>query len=168
VIGFQSEVTLVPLSKAEIARRGLPRRWHGQFTTDLVVESEFCGTFTIPAGFITDGGTIPRLAWNLIDPSDPNILYPAFAHDWPYSTHGHLLEGRVVTKDQTDQMIRELMKSIGDTRLQYDAVYRAVHWFGHFDATAKLVGMRRSWNSVTPAAKLAKTPFAFKSNVRFP
>jgi Protein of unknown function (DUF1353) len=165
--GFQSEVELTPLSKADIIARGLPLRWHGQLNTELVCVSSFCGTFTIPVGFLTDGATIPKIFWNVLSDTDPNILYPAFAHDFCYSVHGNL-PNAVVTKDQADQMLREQMKILGAPIWQCDAVYRAVHWFGGGHFIAKLVGMRRAWSDVTHPAKLSGTSYATKSHVRIP
>jgi hypothetical protein len=167
MIGFQGEVTLIPLSKWDIQRRGLPVRFYGEFQSDLVCESAFCGTFTIPKGFLSDGATIPKLFWNLLSDTDPNIFYPSLAHDFGYSTHGNI-GPRIVTKDQVDQMLREQMKAVGAPAWQYDQVYWAVHWFGGFASTARLVGIKQGWNETTHPAKLRNTEYNFKPQVRSP
>jgi hypothetical protein len=157
---------MVMLSKAETVHRALPFDWHGEFTQDLVCISLIGGKITIPKGFITDGATIPRILWPILANTDPDILYASFIHDFLYAVHGKLPD-RTLTKDQADNILREQMIVVGAPRWKADIVYRAVHIFGGF-AYSKLVGIRRPWNAVTPPAKLARTPYAVKPQVRFP
>ena len=50
---------------------------------DLHVEG-----LTVPAGFSSDGASVPRFFWRLVfPPGDQKALRAAFVHDWIYRTH---------------------------------------------------------------------------------
>lgn len=166
-VGFWSDAYLRILPKSEIIQRELPLRWHAEFQQELTVSSTFCGTFSIPLGFVTDGATIPKFFWNTLSDTDPNILYPSFAHDFGYSVHG-CLPDHTVTKDQVDQMLRELMRLYGAPEWQCNAVYEAVHLFGHNHFIAGLVGIKQAWSDTTNPQKLAMTAYAARPQVRTP
>ena len=41
--------------------------------------------FTVPAGYVSDGASVPRLFWRLLSPPiDPVTLAPSIIHDWLY------------------------------------------------------------------------------------
>lgn len=43
---------------------------------------------TVPAGFESDGASVPRLFWRLVfPPTDTTALRAAVIHDWIYRTH---------------------------------------------------------------------------------
>jgi len=43
---------------------------------------------TVPAGFSSDGASVPRFFWRLVfPPGDQKALKAAFVHDWLYRTH---------------------------------------------------------------------------------
>ena len=43
---------------------------------------------TVPAGFSSDGASVPRFFWRLVfPPGDQKALRAAFVHDWIYRTH---------------------------------------------------------------------------------
>ena len=47
----------------------------------------YCG-LTVPAGFESDGASVPRLFWRIVfPPGDQKALRAAFIHDWMYRTH---------------------------------------------------------------------------------
>lgn len=127
--GFQGSVIIRDLPRAELAKRGLPNVWFGEVQRDLVCVSSIGGTITIPAGMLTDGASIPRLLWNLLSDTDPDILYPSYVHDYMYLLKGKM-PGIHLTRDQADNILREQMKIIGAPTWKADAVYRAVHLFG--------------------------------------
>lgn len=40
---------------------------------------------TIPAGYVSDGASVPRFFWRLLSPPiDPITIAPSIAHDWLY------------------------------------------------------------------------------------
>ncbi|MCU7841914.1 MAG: DUF1353 domain-containing protein [Candidatus Thiodiazotropha sp. (ex Troendleina suluensis)] len=44
----------------------------------------------VPAGYITDGASIPRFAWSIVGgPMSRPYLYAALPHDFRYEVHGH-------------------------------------------------------------------------------
>src|SRR5690554_5881085 len=42
-------------------------------------------TYIVPAGYIWDGASIPRLLWNIFPPNDPAYWRAACFHDYCYS-----------------------------------------------------------------------------------
>ena len=43
---------------------------------------------TVPAGFSSDGASVPRFFWRVVfPPGDQKALRAAFVHDWIYRTH---------------------------------------------------------------------------------
>lgn len=131
MIGFASSAIVRELPRAEILGRGLPLRWWGEFQRDLTCLSAIAGRFSIPDGFLTDGASVPRPVWALLDPSDPEILYPAFAHDWLYAVQGEI-PGRVLTRQQCDAVLAEQMEAVGAPGWKIAAVYRTLRIAGGF------------------------------------
>lgn len=53
----------------------------------LLEEIRF-GELTVPAGFRSDGASVPRFFWRVVfPPGDPKALRAAFLHDYIYATH---------------------------------------------------------------------------------
>lgn len=82
------------------------------------------GTITVPAGFITDGASIPRVFWTLLMPFGPYFA-AAIIHDYLYSD----LNMRF-TREQSDLIFKEAMFNLGLDWPRREAIYRAVRAFG--------------------------------------
>ncbi len=82
------------------------------------------GTITVPAGFVTDGASIPRLFWALLGPFGPWFA-AAIIHDYLYSD----LNTRF-TREQSDLIFKEAMFNLGVDWPRREAIYRAVRAFG--------------------------------------
>lgn len=81
---------------------------------------------SVPAGFKSDGASVPRIFWRLVFPSsDTTALRAAFAHDYIYRTHP---EGW--TKEEADQMFYDLLVNDGVPKWRAWMAYKAVDWFG--------------------------------------
>lgn len=146
-MGFEGEAPLSDLTKSEIVHAGLQRVWHGRFNADFYCDSDIAGRVVIPKGFVTDGASIPRIFWNILSDTDPDIEYPSFVHDLLYSVHGKLPD-RTLTRDQCDHVIREQMLALDCPKWKANAVYAALHLFGW-----------HGWNQHTPAYKLVNTTY---------
>lgn len=88
-------------------------------------------TFTVPADFVTDFASVPRLFWALFPPFG-KFTIAAVAHD-------HLYAGgeRGVTRKEADRVFLEIMVGDGTQVWRALIMYRMVRWFG-----------RSSWNGV--------------------
>ncbi len=82
------------------------------------------------SGYVTDFASIPRVAWDLLDPEDPIIAWPSVIHDYLYSQKGTLLDGFTYTRQQADQVLREAMEVSGAGFFIRESVYEAVELFG--------------------------------------
>jgi hypothetical protein len=141
MIGFQSSAILRELPRHEIIGRGLPLRWWGEFQRDLTCLSAIAGRLVIPDGFLTDGASVPRPVWALLANSDPDLLYPAFVHDYLYAVQGDLYT-KTLTRQQCDAVLAEQMQAVGAPAWKVATVYRALRIAGgpawKHDDSAKL------------------------------
>ena len=108
------------------------------------IEHEY--RITVPAGFIFDGASVPRLAWTIsgIRP-DGLIRAAALIHDWLYQHDGLLpagshqfkgedeswknLVGRWSRKD-ADRLFARIMREAGVSKVKRRLAYLAVRTFG--------------------------------------
>lgn len=76
----------------------------------------------VPAGFITDMGSVPRIFWNIIDPwGRPAKAF--LIHDYLYSTHQR---SRLVS----DAILLEAMEVLGVHPFKRWLIYRGVRMGG--------------------------------------
>lgn len=80
-------------------------------------------TITVPAGFVTDFASVPKLLWNLLPPTG-QYGKAALVHDYLYRTHGYS------SKIVADAIFFEAMKALGVGRCTRNIMYLAVHLFG--------------------------------------
>lgn len=97
----------------------------------LSFHSDLMGrTFTAPAGFETDFCSVPRvpLAYTMLG---NRARKSGAIHDWLYTVHE-------VTREQADQVLREMLVLNGVSACEADQFYLAVRLFGasHWDAPA--------------------------------
>lgn len=90
------------------------------------------GIIDVPAGFVTDLASVPRILWAAFSPFD-DYLESAIPHDWGYSS----LNDRF-TRRQIDSMMLELMFNSGVSDHRRNAVYAAVRRFGGRNYQGKL------------------------------
>lgn len=76
----------------------------------------------IPAGFITDGGSVPRILWAVLDPWGP-ASKPYVLHDFLYHTG---LRSRLVS----DAIFMEAMEVVGVGFIRRKILYRGVRLGG--------------------------------------
>jgi len=75
---------------------------------DVKKDGEFIGEISVPAGYITDLASVPRLAWAVIAPFD--VARAAVIHDLLYEKiNGAFKKGLIKTKSE-----REIYRSIAD------------------------------------------------------
>lgn len=80
--------------------------------------------FIIPADFITDLASIPKMLWPLLAPSHSALFIPAIVHDWFYRMTGDF------TRDDTDLIFYQMMLDYGLNKAVANAIYYAVRAFG--------------------------------------
>lgn len=88
-------------------------------------------SMTIPAGFVTDGASVPKFLWRLCGhPMEAPRIYAAIVHDWLYS-------GAVagMTRSQADGIYRDIMIGCGCGRKRSHVEWLALrlcgrsHWY---------------------------------------
>lgn len=114
---FLTQLSLIAESQPDLWRLGAPLVWCDPLFGKLVV----------PAGFVTDLASIPRLFRNL-PWLDTNGLSrrPAVTHDWLYGS----VRGRRYGKQFADSFLRTALISEGATQFTVGCFYQGVNLFG--------------------------------------
>ena len=80
--------------------------------------------YAVPAGFITDGASIPRWLWRLCGhPFEEPRLYAAVLHDYFYQTHA-------MGRAKCDALFRDIQRALGRGTFVTALEYRALRLFG--------------------------------------
>ncbi|MBR4674192.1 MAG: DUF1353 domain-containing protein [Victivallales bacterium] len=92
---------------------------------DEPLEFDFNGTtYTIPAGFKSDGMSVPRFLWSVISPQiDAVTLEPSIIHDFLYSE-------KICTREEADEWYYEALLKNGYQRIKAKLVYAGIRLFG--------------------------------------
>jgi hypothetical protein F3_01659 len=86
-----------------------------------------CGfDIKVPAGFITDLASTPKYLW-LTFPPFGRYTDAAIVHDYLYSAK---CVYQNITREQSDKIFLELMKSLGVPKWKRVLMYRGVRMFG--------------------------------------
>ena len=80
----------------------------------------------VPAGFSSDGASVPRFFWRLVfPPGDHRAIRGAFVHDWLYRTHP---DGW--TREMADMLFLELLIRGGVPKISAVLAWLGVRLFG--------------------------------------
>lgn len=90
---------------------------------------------TVPAGFVSDFASVPRLVRWYVDDDDPAILPGSIVHDYVYGRRG-MLEGRKISRAEADALLRDAMLTAGAGKTLAAVVHAAVRLGGgaHWDS----------------------------------
>lgn len=84
--------------------------------------------YVVPAGFTSNGCSVPRFLWSLLSPAiDNTTIKASCVHDWLYENH-------VCTRKEADQWYRDDLKANGYPTWKANLVYVGVrvgggsHW----------------------------------------
>ncbi len=91
---------------------------HWRLTNTLSYLDDVLGLRSAPVGFVTDGGSVPALFQDFVNPYGKGLK--AFAlHDWEYGTQS-------LSREQADELLQRMLKDSGEDwiadGLQFDAV----------------------------------------------
>ena len=131
---FTSQLFLRSYSAAEITAKGGETQLYAVTRAFRYVSDRLGRTITVPRGFETDFASIPRAAWEFLDPEDPIIAWPSVIHDYLYSCQGTLPDGFTYNRESADAVLREAMEVCGAGSVIRNTVYQAVrvggeaHW----------------------------------------
>lgn len=115
-----------------------------QLIAPLVYEARNGRTFVVPAGFYSDGASVPRALWTLYPPFGGTYEPAAWLHDYLYAyaeaefgtDHGH------VSRAEADGLFDEAMEALGFRATGRMVIYRGVRLGGWL-----------SWRKYRKAAK---------------
>ena len=93
--------------------RDMKYRWHGV-------------TFIVPAGFESDGASVPRFLWSSVSPQiDPRTLAGAIGHDFLYRRHP-----AGWTRAEADDFFYDVIREDGLSWWKAQKAYWGVRLFG--------------------------------------
>lgn len=110
----------------------IDRRYPGDRFLRIVKESYYVlwekpggevGSLMVPANFITDLASVPRVAWSIVPPWDNWIKDAAVAHDRAY-------ESNEIPRRLADDLLYFGMIARGASRAHASLVWSAVRFFG--------------------------------------
>lgn len=134
VSAFPDKLRLEALTPEELrARKSKRMIW--RLLEPFTYHSSKFGSIHIPAGFEWDGASVPRILWSYLDPEDPCVLRASLVHDWLYSIAGRFALRAPLTRENSDEVFREVM-ILDDARPRQAAVaFWVVRAFGgsHWD-----------------------------------
>lgn len=82
------------------------------------------GRITVYSGFVTDGASVPRMAWFCAGhPMESPRIVAALAHDWLYASH-------VTDRETADKVYASILKSVGRAGWRVKVEYLALRGFG--------------------------------------
>lgn len=96
--------------------------WDEETTQVVLLEPVEVDRWTVPAGYVSDGGSIPRLLWSWCSPLDGRYIKIFCLHDWMY------VEG--IDRALADRVMRDLLILAGMRKTQAYSIYYAVRVFG--------------------------------------
>ena len=80
---------------------------------------------TVPAGFVTDFGSVPTALEWLVSGEDVQMIYPSVVHDYLYQFRGEIPEGKWTRLD-ADRLLVQGMRDLGAPWWKRNVVYAAV------------------------------------------
>jgi len=116
------------LLRSELDARFIPR------TDDLMLWSTLSyydkwseRVFIVPAGFCTDGASIPKSLWHIVGhPFQAQVREAAVVHDYLYSC----LDELGLTRKEADQILYDICVELGMSEVKAQSFYLAVRAFG--------------------------------------
>jgi len=112
--------------------RAFPRRPRGKFlgsgkwmlTKAFTYNSKMAGKIVVPEGFVSDGASIPRLAWIFIgSPWSGKYAPGAIIHDYIYHTN-------MFSRKDCDDIFMESMKVLKVPSWKRIIIHRSLRMFG--------------------------------------
>ncbi|ECG1115158.1 TPA: DUF1353 domain-containing protein [Salmonella enterica subsp. houtenae serovar O:57:z4,z32:-] len=97
-------------------------RWRVYEPFEFYLSDDNSDVISVPAGFVTDLATVPRIFWTLMPP-DGKYAKAAIIHDWMY-------DNALRTKKEADLIFLDGMKVLGVPRWKRTIMYQAVRLFG--------------------------------------
>lgn len=97
-----------------------------RLTAPFLYISSF-GIITVPAGFLTDGASVPRIFWNIFSPFG-SYFPAALIHDYLYSKASY--PSWVISRADSDEIFLAAMKDVGVGWFTRRIIYRAVRLGG--------------------------------------
>ncbi|HDN7458618.1 TPA: DUF1353 domain-containing protein [Salmonella enterica subsp. enterica serovar Eastbourne] len=97
-------------------------RWRVYEPFEFYLSDDNSDVISVPAGFVTDLATVPRIFWTLMPP-DGKYAKAAIIHDYLY-------DKALRTKQQADLIFLDGMTVLGVPKWKRAIMYQAVRLFG--------------------------------------
>ena len=128
---------VTPLDTRKLGKGPRGRSTYKLLAPLVYVSDALASTITVPAGFITDYASVPRLPLVFLVTGD-KAHEAAVIHDWLYTTHAH--EGREVSRELADRVFREAVAVAEESATLAGLMYAGVR-----------LGGAGAWDAAGPA-----------------
>ena len=95
---------------------------HWTVNVPFIIHDDELSTIIIPAGFITDLGSIPKIFQNIISPAGKPLR--------AYLGHDHLYSTQMVNRKEADDCLFRMMSALGEFSAAKWAIYLSVRLGG--------------------------------------
>lgn len=95
---------------------------HWTVAMEFAIDDDILGRLSIPNGFVTDLGSIPKIFQNIISP-EGKPLRAYLGHDWLYAVQKW-------TRKQSDDCLMRMMYALDVPLIERWTIYLAVRAFG--------------------------------------
>ena len=117
------------------------------------------GRVMVYAGLVTDGASVPRMAWFLAGhPMESPRIVAALAHDWLYASHA-------TDRKTADEIYAAILRAVGRASWRVAVEYAALRAFGasawrEHDLEAQYIRDegRLDWDSTNSFGRVAEGP----------
>ena len=108
-------------NRGHVDVRALPDGENWQLLREVQYVTGWGLVITIPATFVTDFASVPRILWRIAPPATGKHIRAALVHDWLYRT-----PGVNVTRAQADGIFLAIMEMDGVAWATRQALYMGV------------------------------------------
>lgn len=99
---------------------------------------------TVPAGYLTDGASVPRIFWNIIPPwgryGAATTVHDILCEYLEIYDHGEI---KKITRAEADAILKEAMIVLGVKKQDVDRIYNAVCLYRIVSGVNKPMGSKR-------------------------
>ena len=96
---------------------------NGTYNFEVYEDYTYKG-FTVPAGYITDGASVPRIFWSIFPPYKPEYFTAVIVHDYLCEQARYLHEFL-----EADDVLLEMLGDLRIDRLQKFILYYSCRWY---------------------------------------
>lgn len=113
--------------------------FHGKLNEDLIWHLDDCSEIVIPTGFVSNGFSVPRIFWCILNPWPGTISKASILHDYLLILYYRKIpHPRFTTKSAIDAELKKALISCGLDKFSANVIWMAIRlhsWINNQDFT---------------------------------